>query len=104
MLQAAALCFDEVAIHRRRVIALLDQFDLKRPRIGERHRRIRKGRFTTISEVHDRHALGIEPGANADHASPVVHRRDNIRNDKAQLPDLSEVNTHCQLLCGYVIP
>ena len=38
VLQAAALGLHEVAVHRRRIVALLDQFDLHRAGIGERDR------------------------------------------------------------------
>src|SRR3954451_15750704 len=86
--------FGEVAVHGWDVVPRLDQFDLQRPGIGERHRIVRLIGLPPVAVVPDWHALAVEEGSNAEHAAPVVHGRLDIGNNVASLTDLAEKSAH----------
>jgi hypothetical protein len=57
VLQAGITRLEEVGIHRRRIVADLDQLDLQGPRIRQRHRIVRLIGF----EIEDRSRIGRPP-------------------------------------------
>ena len=95
--------FGEVAVHGRDVVPRLDQFDLQRPGIGERHRIVRLIGLPPVAVVPDWHALAVEEGSNAEHAAPVVHGRFDIGNNVASLTDLArEIGSLGLTFCEWI--
>src|SRR6185312_16059650 len=56
VLQALAAGVEKLLVHRRRVVALLDQFDLEIAGIGERYAHLHGGVLAAVAEV-----VGLDP-------------------------------------------
>ena len=79
MLQPLVASLQEVPVERGGIVVLLDQLDLQIARIGQRHREIQRARFTLVAETFNRNGLHLEPGADAQHLAPVIHRGFDMR-------------------------
>src|SRR5712691_12055046 len=95
---------EEVAIHRGRLVTLLDQFNLQGARIGERNRDVHRRGRTLIPEVLNRGVLDVEPWSDAQHLDPVPHGRRDVTYDIAILGNGPEDTTHgLILLCSCIM-
>src|SRR6266849_5329696 len=89
---------EEVAIHRGRLVTLLDQFNLQGARIGERNRDVHRRGRTLIPEVLNRGVLDVEPWSDAQHLDPVPHGRRDVTYDIAILGNGPDDTDHDLIL------
>jgi hypothetical protein len=93
VLGARATGIEELAVHRRRVVALLDELDLDITRVGQRDAQLNRGVDAAVAEVIRLHPFDVEPRAHAV-PDPLLHRRLDVDHDIADLCDLTEDPAH----------
>jgi hypothetical protein len=84
---------EEVLVHRRGVVARLDQFELYVPGVGQGHAHLHVGVRAAVSEEVGLDAVDIKPGPDTV-THPVVHCGVDVAHDVADLGDLSEPDAH----------
>ena len=85
---------EKLLVHRGRVVALLDQFDLEIAGIGERHAHLHGGVLAAVAEVIGLDPIDIVPGPDAHHVDPVIHRGADIAHDISVLADRTKDSAH----------
>src|SRR5829696_552966 len=97
VLQPFAAGVEKLLVHRGRVVALLDQFDLEIAGIGERHAHLHGGVLAAVAKVIGLDPIDIVPGPDAHHIDPVVHGGADIPHDVAVLADCTKDTAHDDL-------
>ena len=85
----------EVAVHARRLAALLDQLDLHVARVRERDRHVKVVvADAAIAEGCQRQSVDVEPRSNTADIDPMAHRRVDIAHHITHLTQRPEQSTH----------
>jgi hypothetical protein len=93
VLGARATGIEELAVHRRRVVALLDQLDLDITRVGQGDAQLNRGVDAAVAEVVRLHPFDVEPWPHPV-PDPPLHRRLDVGHDVADLRDLTKDPAH----------
>jgi hypothetical protein len=89
---------EEVAVHARGFAALLDQLDLHVAGIGQRDGDVNVVvALAQIGEGRHRQPVRVEPGPDAAHFGPVLHRCLDVAHHDANLAHISEQPAHGDL-------
>jgi hypothetical protein len=77
----------KIAVHARRIVALLDQLELHVPGIGQRDCQMNAiVALLFVPEAVQRQLLGDIPRTNPADLDPVAHRSVDVAHDKPHLP------------------
>src|SRR5690554_4811076 len=90
VLHALMARIQEIEIHGRRIIALLDKLDLKVAGVVKRNAHLDRRGFAAIGEPVAFDPVYIEERADTHHFRPVLQGGFNVAHDIAVLADLSE--------------
>jgi hypothetical protein len=86
---------EKIPVHARRIVALLDQFELHVAGIGQRDRQMDVVvALLLVPEAVQRQSLGDIPRADPADLDPVTHRLINVPHHKAHLPQRTEQSAH----------
>src|SRR5712691_330434 len=94
MLESFTPGLEEVTIHRRGIIVLLNQLDLQGARISQGDAESGGRRLPAVAEVVNLHVFKIKKWAYPKHGRPVTEGGGKVSHDVAVLPNLTKNATH----------